>query len=737
MNERDLQESSKVMLAEPDDEIDLARLVGALSEGKWLLMGVWALVLVAAVAYLLLAPPIYRAEAVIQVKEPTPAVGSVTDAIQGLLEGTSKADTEIQIIRSRTLATQVVDATKLYIDARPYWFPLVGHAIARRYKEQRPAPPLFGLAAYAWGGERITVDQFDVPPAMESESYTLSAGTDDTYVLEDPDGNTVLKGKLDQAAQSSDGSIKLYVSELVARPGTEFLITRNSRQETVQELLEDIAVAERGKDTGVIGIELEGADRAQIQAIVDSYANFYVRNNAELKSEQAGQMLAFIQKQLPELRARAERAEDAVNRYQRTHGSVNVSMQTKASLEKLAEIEKQIAEVQLKKLDLKQLFTAHHPNVLAIDEQTKELEGKRDEMVGQLRKMPNDEWQTVRLLRDVKVSTELYTSMLNKAQELGIAKAGALGDARVVDHPIFADKPVKPKKALVLAIALVIGAMLGAMAVLVRRALRPAVCDPRELEQLGLSVYATIPHAKLQEKLLKGRRLTSSHSPRLLALHYEQDTAVESLRSLRSSLHFALMGAKEHVISISGHAPGVGKTFVCTNLAALIASTGKKVLLIDGDMRKGTAHQYLGTDRAPGLSDVISGQTTFDAAVGRVEGYESLSFLAAGAVPPNPSELLMSERFGRLLAEAPKAYDVVIIDTPPILAVTDATVIARLCSALFLVVRAGTHPLREIELTVRRLKQNGLRINGAVLNDIPLGRSRYGYAYQYRYETAD
>jgi tyrosine-protein kinase Etk/Wzc len=212
--------------------------------------------------------------------------------------------------------------------------------------------------------------------------------------------------------------------------------------------------------------------------------------------------------------------------------------------------------------------------------------------------------------------------------------------------------------------------------------------------------------------------------------------AVESLRSLRSSLHFALMEAKQHVIAISGHAPGVGKTFVCTNLAGLIASTGKRVLLVDGDMRKGTAHEYLATERAPGLSDVVSGQTTLEAAVRRIDGYESFSFLSGGAVPPNPSELLMSERFAKLLSEAAKAYDVVIIDTPPVLAVTDATVIARLCSALFLVVRAGTHPLREIELTVRRLQQNGLRINGAVLNDVPLGRSRYGYAFQYQYGTS-
>lgn len=738
MNDRNLRESTQVMLpAEVDDEIDLRQLVGIIREGKWLVLAVWAFVLLAAGLYLLIAPPVYRAQAVLQVKEPTPSVGSVSDAIQSLLEGTSKADTEIQILQSRTLATQVVDATKLYIDARPHYFPLVGRAIARFYEDEQPAPAWLGMTKYAWGGERIAVEQFDVPRVMEGERYKIVAGDAGSYTVFDPDGNLIATAPVGRAAQFSKGGdwLKLFVGELVARPGTEFVVIRNSRQETVDDLLKNISIAELGKDTGVIGVDLEGKNAEQIRAIVDSYANFYVRNNAELKSAQAAQMLVFIQKQLPDLRMRAEQAEDQINRYQRAHGSINVPMQTKASLEKLAELEKQIAEVQLKKVDLKQLFTPRHPNVVAIDEQLKDLEAKRDRMEAELKKMPNDEWQTVRLLRDVKVSTELYTSMLNKSQELGIAKAGALGDARVVDHPIVPEKPVKPKIPLVLAIAFVLGAMLGVMALFARRALNPAVRDPSELEQIGLSVYATIPHARAQEKLLDGRGLKSPDSNRLLAFHDEQDMAVESLRSLRSSLHFALMESKDHVIAISGHAPGVGKTFVCTNLAALIGATGKRVLLIDGDMRKGTAHQYFGTDRAPGLSDVISGQVKLNEAVRHVREYPSLNFLSGGSIPPNPSELLMSERFSSFMSEAAKAYELVLIDTPPILAVTDAAVIARLCDALFLVVRAGLHPLREIELAVHRLQQNSIRVNGVVLNDIAVGRSAYGYAYQYKYGT--
>jgi tyrosine-protein kinase Etk/Wzc len=716
---------------EHDDEIDLAELVGVVREGKWLVLAVWALVLLAAIAYLLLAPPVYRAEAVLQVKEATPSVTSVTDTIQSLLEGTSKADTEIQILQSRTLATQVVDATKLYIDAHPRWFPLVGRAIARRYDDPGLRAPLLGLTSYAWGGERITVDQFEVPKKLQEYKYRLVAGAGGAYTLYDPDGNLVLEGQVGRAA--AQGGVRLYVSELVARPGTGFVVVRNSREDTVDDLIKNMQIAERGKDTGIIGVDLEGTDPAQIQAVIEDYANFYVRNNAELKSQQAAQMLGFIQKQLPDLRARAEQAEDAINRYQTRHGSVNVTLQAKDSLEKLADIEKQIADVQLKKVELVQRFTSRHPNVVAMDEQLQELESKRDRMTDELRKLPNNEWDTVRLLRDVKVATELYTSMLNKGQELGIAKAGALGDARVVDHPILPETPVKPKAGLVLAIAFVLGAMLGVMVLFARRALNPAVRGPDELEQAGLPVYATVPHARRQERLHEGKGLKPNAGPPLLALHYGQDMAVESLRSLRSSLHFALMEATNNVVAISGHAPGVGKTFVCANLAALLAASGKRVLVIDADLRKGALHQYLGGERAPGLSDVVSGQMTLEAATRRIEGCESLYALTGGTIPPNPSELLMSERFARLLEEVSKAYDLVLIDTPPVLAVTDAAVVGRLCGALLFVVRAKHHSLREILLAVHRLRQNGVSVNGAVLNDVASGRSRYGYVYQYEY----
>jgi tyrosine-protein kinase Etk/Wzc len=212
--------------------------------------------------------------------------------------------------------------------------------------------------------------------------------------------------------------------------------------------------------------------------------------------------------------------------------------------------------------------------------------------------------------------------------------------------------------------------------------------------------------------------------------------AVESLRSLRTSLEFALVEAENNVIAIAGPSPGVGKSFLSLNLATVLASSGKRVLLVDGDMRKGRLHRQFGMERSPGLSDVITGASTVDAAV-QPTGANDVWVLPTGRIPPNPSELLASERFRRALGELSRRFDLVLVDTAPVLAVTDAALVGRVAGMTLVVLRAGRHPLREIALAVKRLAQVGVRPHGFVLNDVThrsgvLG-SRYSYHYQYDY----
>jgi tyrosine-protein kinase Etk/Wzc len=271
------------------------------------------------------------------------------------------------------------------------------------------------------------------------------------------------------------------------------------------------------------------------------------------------------------------------------------------------------------------------------------------------------------------------------------------------------------------------------MAAFVRRALNRGVEDPEVLEAAtGLSVYATVPHSASQAQYNRAEsRHAAGATAGILAKRDPTDLAVESLRSLRTSLQFALVDAPNRVIAFGGPSPGVGKSFVSSNLAQVLADSGKRVLLVDANLRNGSLHRTFGFKREPGLSEVLAGALRFDEALQHPS--ERLDVLAAGRIPPNPSELLMSPRFRELVERASKEYDLVVIDTSPILAVTDAAIIARLAGVTLLVVRAGKHPVREVALALRRFAQNGVRVAGLVFNDVERLSSAYGYHYQYDY----
>src|SRR5207302_8047677 len=207
--------------------------------------------------------------------------------------------------------------------------------------------------------------------------------------------------------------------------------------------------------------------------------------------------------------------------------------------------------------------------------------------------------------------------------------------------------------------------------------------------------------------------------------------AIESLRSLRTSLQFALIDAPNRVIVLTGPSPGIGKSFIASNLAQVLADSGRRVLLVDGDMRNGSLHREFSVPRAPGLSEAIAGAAALTAAVHHIS--DCLDLLTGGMIPPNPSELLMSPRFTELIDKVSGDYEMIVVDTPPILAVTDAAVIGRHAGVTLLVLRAGQHPLREIALALKRLAHGGVRPAGLVLNDVRRSSVEYGYTYQYAY----
>lgn len=723
-----------------DDEIDLLALFGTLWDHKWLIVAFTFCFAVVGAAYALLATPVYKATSLVQVEDQEASMPGMED-ISSLLGSTSTATTEIQLIKSRNVLGKVVDELNLDIVVEPNYFPLIGKAIARRFvgSEGELAEPLIG-ESFAWGGEELKIAHMTVPAIEFGKALSLEA-TDNGWRLYNSEDEIVIEGHVGETVTAGDYS--LMVKALNARPGTTLDVTKRRRFSAIADLQEDIGASEQGKDSGIILLSFENEDYRLAEKVLEDVGDNYVRQNVERNSAEAAKSLEFLRQKLPEVKKELEAAEERLNQYQITAETIDITAEGEAILDQVVELEKQISQLEIQRAEIEQRFQPTHPRYKAWTSQMEELSQRRRELDSRIGGLPETQQELVRLRRDVEVGNEIYLQMLSNIQQLDIVRAGTVGNVRVVDEAaVDVEDPVKPKKALIVAIATLLGGFIGVAIVLIRSAFHRGVENPDDIENMGLPVYAAIPYSKIQHDVLDIKRLKTAdpHFVKILAVENPADLAIESLRSLRTSLHFGMMDAKNNILMISGPSPGVGKTFVSTNLTAIMALADQKVLLIDADMRKGFSHEIFGVSNQNGLSEVLSDQCSLEEAIHCSDMAGMLSFMPRGSVPPNPSELLMSKRFEELLKKLAPKYDMIIVDTPPILAVTDAAIVGRHVGTTMLVTRFGLNPVKEIELTKRRFEQNDIQVKGVILNGVIKKASGYGtygyYNYEYKSDNA-
>lgn len=723
----------------PDaDEIELGHLVDILLNGKWIIIALTAIAGLLGFSYAMLSTNVYQGDALLQVEAPKQSIPGLDEL--GLGRESSSSAAEMEVLRSRMLLGSVVDRLDLTLQAEPRRAPVVGEFLARRHGGPEPAAPRLGLNGYAWGGERLQVGRLELGPLLEDEQLLLTASDDGRYAVSTLDGEQLAEGRVDEPLEvhrNGELQLGLFVTELQAHPGTEFTLGRTSRLEAINHLRNSLSISERGRDTGILSVTMEHPDTERIRAVLDTLTQQYVRQNVERRSEEATRSLEFLEGQLPELRHELEAAEQEMNTFRRENQAVDLDANTRSLLAKVVEVEQELAELRVHESELRLNYGPDHPRMRALAERRASLQSIRNELEGQVAGLPEKQQQALRLRREVEVSTALYTGLLNTAQELRVVRAGTVGNVRILDEAEVGPRPVRPQRTLILALSVVLGGMLGVMAVFGREFLRRGITDPDSMEQnLGRPVYAVIPHSPDQTRAT--RRYKAGRGPvALLARDKPQEPVVESLRSLRTSLTFALMRENRKVLMITSPGPGSGKTFVSVNLAWLLAESGQRVLLIDADMRRGRVHDYLPRqERSPGLSEVLAGKVEAEQAkVSMLDG--RLDILTSGTIPPNPSELLMQQPFQDLLATTEAEYDLVIVDTAPALAVTDASIVGTLAGATLLLARAGHTGEREMMASINRLEQATVRVSGLVLNDFRPkqaagGRNQY-YYYDYKY----
>lgn len=694
------------------DEIDLGRLVGELIDHRKIIFSFTMIFVFLGILYALFGTPVYQANALIQVEQKQG--NSILESLSQVLpDAQPQSAPEIALLQSRMILGKTVEDLHLQATVTKNYFPILGRGWARLTGDTDSTISLGSI--YLDDKVRLK-DPKIILTIIDEQNYKVEGYG---FALEGRVG-VILKNK----------SISLLVNKIDATRGESFKIKYRTKLEAIDALSNAFHVADQGKDTGMLTLTLTGDDPVLIRKTLNSISENYLEQNVSRQAAQDARSLEFLNERLPKVRSDLDRSEDKLNNYRKEKDSVDLSLEAKAALDQIVNIDNQINELTFREAEISQLFKKDHPTYKALLEKRSTLDKEKNLLNRKISSMPATQQEVLRLSRDVESGRAVYMMLLNRQQELEIAKSSAIGNVRIVDDSITEPDPIRPNKILVILVCFILGAFVSVGIVLLRVSFRRGIDSPELLEEVGINVYAGIPVSEWLNK----KNNKDKHHKELLAFDNPADLAIESIRGLRTSLHFAMMEAKNNILMISGASPNAGKTFVSSNLAAIIAQAGKKVLFIDADMRKGYAHKLFKFDEeslTSGLSNVLSGNVTIDEAVKTIPGM-NFDFISRGQIPPNPAELLMNERFDHLLKWASENYDIVIMDTPPILAVTDAAIIGRYVGTTLVVARFEANTVKEIEVCVKRFEQSGVPIKGCILNGVikKVG-SYYGYGYNY------
>ncbi|CAN7219481.1 polysaccharide biosynthesis tyrosine autokinase [Variovorax paradoxus] len=728
-------------VARPDeDEINLKEWFDILIDRKWLVLAVTALALALGVAYALLSTPVYQSNLLIQVEDAAPDAKGFLGEASSLFDVKTPATGEIQVIRSRMVLGAAVDQTRAYIDARPRYLPIFGRWLARR-AEGLSDPGFLGIGGYVNGKERISVARFDLPVELEDEApFLITAQGEGRYTLRHTELDQPLSGTVGQPLHHAlgEGAIDLLVDKLEGKPGAEFVVLRASQLRTIEDLQKRLQLSEQGKQSNVISVALQDSDRDRLSRILNAIGEQYVQQNVERKAAEAQKTLAFLDEQLPEFKRQLEASEDAYTRFRNKNGTVAFDEEAKGVLAQTIELQTKLLEAQQRRREVAARFTDANSRVKIIDGQIAAIEKEIGGLNARVSRMPTLQQDALRLERDVRVNSGLYQSLQNNALQLRLVKEGKTGNVRLLDKAVKTKEPIKPQKPLILAIALALGLLAGAALAIVRSNFLAGIRDPQEIEaHTGLSVYSVVPFTP-EQTTLNQSVAAGAKGIQLLAVTHPDSPPIEALRSLRIALQFATLEAGNNRVLITGATPGIGKSFVSGNFAAIMAHAGKRVLLIDADMRKGHLNKQFGLPRDGGLSELLAGELSAQQAI-RSQVLPNLDVLTTGKLPTNPADMLMSETFVRLLDVLSAQYELVIIDTPPVLVAADTAAVAPYMGAVLLVARADQTQLGELNESAKRLAHAGKAVSGVIFNGIDLTRRHYGshgYRYGgYRYTT--
>jgi len=747
----DSKNLSNTASKEDNDDIDLMALLFAILRGWKVIVFFAVLGLVIGILYSRYVNPTFKSDALIQIEENSKGVAALGADISELIGSeVSKAQAEAELIRSRMILEPVVNLLHLRIRLSDPNIGALDRIKSNSTDTQINKPE--GVFLKTEDGE-VKISQFNVSQEYLNQPFTLTRSATG-FVL--TNGFDDFKGQIGKGHlfKGTDGQIQITVNDLPAN-GYSVNITKQSLQTTTDQINSALSVVEKGKQTGIIQLSMTGANQQQTSLILKQIVLSYIDQNQSRGSEETTKTISFMETQIPTLKKKLEDSEAVFNDFRKKYGTIDVGKEAELLLTENSQIDAQLNELKLKKADLTTYYTEEHPLVVQINEQLAVLNARKNEIDDTIAGLPEIQREFLQLSADTTINREIYLTLLKNYEQLKIVKAGQIGFARIIDLPISTYKAIAPKKLQIMILAMLLGAMLGTMLVLLKNMLRNVVKDPERIEgKTGVPVVATIPRSPLLTRLRKNKKAPN----RLLAYVDNNSLSYEAIKSLRTNLMFGMpvqgrAGQRAKVILITGESPGVGKSFISANLTEVFAQLDKKVLIIDADMRLGELHRMFSMSQDNGLADYLSQDKTHllksNAKTTEVitsqessnlasfihpTGIDNIDFMPRGQHPRNPASLLANGSFNHLMAELNLHYDYIVIDSPPVLAASDAMILAQHADKVLMVTRYDDSIEGQLVYAVNQMNKANIKVDGIILNDVQQGiMSKYSYHYSYAY----
>ena len=721
-----------------DKQINLHDYLRVMMKHRWTIATVFTVIFVSVIIFTFTATPIYLATARVIIEKDDPKVVSIQEVMSVDSSGLDYYQTQYKIIESRTIAREVIKRLNL--------------------KENEEFVPKSKDTLIANIGRSITDSIGFFASLLKTEKPPRSADTTDESEEESPLVATFI-GKVkitpirnsrlvDIGFEAKDPALAAQIANTLARAYID--LNLETKLKATQEAVAWLNTRIEEERKKVEQAEKNLLRYKQEQNIITDFSK-------DTESITA-QKLAALNSQVIEAEAKRMEAE---TRYQQA-----VTLQkTPEMLDSIPEVMnneliRQIKSMEVdlfkRRSELSKRYGANHPQIVAIQNELDTLEGRKAKEVERVinslfnaYKVAQAREQSLKkslteqkgesfslnqkainytvLKREAESTKEMYDLVIKRFKETSMTENIRTGNIRVVDAAEIPNSPVKPKKTQNLLLGLIVGLSLGIGLAFFLEYLDNTIKIPEDIkERLKIPYLGPVPaFASL------GANPTDTAQDPLITLSEPKSTASESYRGIRTSILFSAADNAPRVILVTSAAPSEGKTITAANIAVTMAQAGNRVLIMDCDLRRPKLHRMFNVQRDRGVSNILVGNCSLDEVILH-SAIPGIDIVPCGPVPPNPSEMLGSQKMVKLMEMLRDRYELVILDSPPITAVTDAVILSRLVDGVLLVIREGETHREIVKNGISLLKAANAHILGAILNSVTMGRDSY-YYYQYYY----